>query len=255
MKTTALAVLAVAGCAGVANAQAFYDVQVTDFFSGTPVSEIDVRSTDFVQVSVYLDRNGSTAGFFNSFTAWSQFAGQMATSTGSWFVDESQAVFGQAQTSTNDLWLGRRPTAETFYPSGAAGGFRYNSETYSLSNGGTVLGGSSNGNFEGITAASALNGFLHDTSERLEVFRAILDFSSIPLHEGPNGGLIGTDSILVDIDYLAAATQIFIDPEFNISRFVTAEMDGGSAQLTLVPTPASVALLGLGGLAAGRRRR
>lgn len=253
MKTTALAVLAVAGCAGVANAQAFYDVQVTDFFSGTPVSVIDVRSTDFVQVSVYLDRNGSTAGFFNSFTGWSQFAGQMATSTGDWFVDESQAVFGQAQTSTNDLWLGRRPTTETFYPSGAAGGFRYNSETYST--GGGLLGGSSNGNFEGITAASALGGFQQDTSDRLEVFRAILDFASLPLYQGPGGGLIGTDEIVVNIDYLAAATQIFIDPQFNISRFVTAEMDGGNASLTLVPTPASMALLGLGGLAVGRRRR
>lgn len=253
MKTTALAVLAVAGCAGVANAQAFYDVQVTDFFSGVQVSEIDISSTDFVQVSVYLDRNGSTDGFFNSFTGWSQFAGQMATSSGEWFVDESQAVFGQAQTSTNDLWLGRRPTSSTFFPPGASGGFRYNAETYVLGGGGTVLGGTSNGNFEGITAAAALGGFNFDASDRLEVFRAILDFSSLPL--AANGGLLGVESIQVDIDYLAAATQIFIDPGFNISRFVTANMDGGSASLTIVPTPASVALLGLGGLAVGRRRR
>lgn len=247
MKTTALAVLAVAGCAGVANAQAFYDVQVSS-------SVIDITTdSPFVEVSIFLDRNGSTDGFFNSFQGWSQFAGQLTTSDGTWFVDEAAAFGGQAQTSTNDNWLGRRPTDNTFFPPGTSGSFRYAGESYNLTDGGNTLGGGSNGNFEGITAPTALGGFNQDSSERLEVFRAILDISgAIPLHE--DGNLVDAEYI-VSIDYLAAATQVFIDAGFNTSRFVTGDMGGGSASITIVPTPASAALLGLGGLAATRRRR
>lgn len=267
MKNTALALIAVAGFAGVANAQALVDVTV----NGLKTDVVDVNDS-FQFVEVRLQRNGSTAADWANFTAFSQFSGQLATSGGPAAfllndpgfgltdIESDTILGGTVQTSTNDNWLGRRPQSESFFPGGSAGGFRFASETYSqnlTASGSTLSGSSAGGNFDGITNAGVNGGFLTDVSEDLAVFRVFLDLRFIPRNAA--GRLEGTDSISISIDFLLNSLGIYVDGAagtgHNTTRFVTDETAVSGATLIITPAPASAALLGLGGLAATRRRR
>ena len=242
MKTAAV-IVALAGLSGAASAQALFALEVDK----ASLDPSNMSENGLVTVSLFLDRNGSTDGFFGDFTAWSQFAGQMNASAGSWVApNEAAPLDGQPQLNTGD-WIGRRPASATSFPGGSGGGFRFASQGYLLSNGGSVLLGDRPGQvIEGIAAPTALGGFLHDGSDRLEVFRAVLDLSDLLA-----GGTAGT----VDISFAPAAAAVFIDPVRNISRSVLNLMTVSGASVQIVPAPAALSLLGLGGLAAARRRR
>lgn len=234
MKSTIIAIAALAGTAGMANAQAFFEV----FVNGAATTEVDLNNAgeEIVDVSVYLDRNGDTREFFSSFTAWSQFGGSLtheAVSATGWETPDEETV-GDRGGANADLWEGRRPPAFPV-PGGSAGGFRFAAANYT--NDGAELG-----NIAGIAASSALGGFQHDTSERIEIFRATLD-------------LTGANAAAYNVTWVNGLTQIFIDAGFNIERSVFEEMSSNEARITVVPTPATASLLGLGGLAAMRRRR
>ena len=68
------------------------------------------------------------------------------------------------------------------------------------------------------------------------------------------GNLGSISTSFGNIPLSGAITQLFLSPSGN---FFTSNFDGVNAGFTaqIVPTPGALALVGLGGLAAGRRRR
>lgn len=223
MKSTMIAIVALAGTAGLANAQATLDVLV----NGSAAFETDTPGQ--VEISIVLNRNGSTAGEYASFAGFSQFGGDLNSTVGTF------AAVSEGSETSGDAWLGRRPPSTPGFPGGGGGGFRFNPATPGTASGGSITG------IAGNQASTALGGFLQDGSETIEVYRATLDLS---------GAAVGTYSV----DFAATLIQVF-SGGFAIDRAVLNDTALNSARITVTPTPATAALLGLGGIAAGRRRR
>lgn len=228
MKTRSVAFLAAAGLAtGAACGQASLDVLVngtTDFSGGAGY-------TGQFQITVVLNRNGSTDGYFNSFQAWSQFGGSLVSGVGAFAQPVEGADFSETQ--AND-WEGRRPPAFPV-PGGSGGGFRYPGANQGV---GVANGGSIDG-IAGIAQSAALGGFSQDTSPSIEVYRATLDvFNATGLYE---------------VAFEASLIQVFI-ADFNIERAVLNNMILNAARLDFTPAPGSAtALLAGAGLLTRRR--
>ncbi|MEM1329170.1 MAG: PEP-CTERM sorting domain-containing protein [Planctomycetota bacterium] len=235
---TAIALVALAGAASAANAQ-FVEVLV----NGS--SDANLANGEAVEVSLYLDRDGATDGFFAAFSGWSTFGGTFGSDAGTWqgFTENASELTGINPFAADgpDTWtLGRRPGGVAGLGNGA---FRYpNAATNTLTyQGGSTLELDGGGNFEGFQAGAALGNNFPDSSERIEVFRAVLDFTGVAA---------GTYSV----DFLISSLQIG-SGSLDAARSVVDGADVRGATVTIVPAPASAALLGLGGLAAARRRR
>ncbi len=104
-----------------------------------------------------------------------------------------------------------------------------------------------------------LDGTFTELSPGIVAFNGLLsgvefnDVSGDGTFDGPTAGSFSTD-LPGEAPYDGALVQLFLD---GTSGFFDADFTGVSTQVSgvIVPAPASLALLGLGGLAATRRRR
>lgn len=224
---SAIALIAIAGFAGAANAQASLDVLI----NGSNSYTADEAGAGIVDISIVLNKNGSTDGFYANFAGFSQFGGDLVSTAGTFAQPNEAGV----QDSTSGNWEGRRAPSTFGFPGGGGGGFRFNAATGGVATGGSIAG------IAGAQASSALGGFLQSGDTSIEVYRAQLDLTGVAAGD-------------YSVDFAASLLQVFIDG-FAIERAVLNDTTLNGAAITITPTPASVALLGLGGLAAGRRRR
>jgi len=221
----AIAIAAVAGLTTAANAQVFDMVINT-----APNDGPNYVQGTLIEYSLYLD-NSQGAGF-TSFAGWSSFAGfTSAVGTHNLPVETISQTSGGA-------WEGRRPPSTAGFPGGSAGGFRFSPQAYTaIPNG--LAGATAANAYEGLAASVPLGGFLQDSSPRLEVFRGSF-FADV----------VGT--WVLDFDAVDAA---YFLPGFSTTVIgVQNSMGHNPDTYTVTPAPASLALLGLGGLAARRRR-
>jgi len=226
MKNVAIAITAVAGLTAGANAQVF-DMVIT-----SPADPSNLAPGALVEYSLYLD-NTQGAGF-SSFFGWSSFAG-FTSAPGTHILPVETAT----QTS-GGAWEGRRPPTTVGFPGGSAGGFRFSPQAYTAIPDG-LAGANAGSAYEGLAASVPLGGFLQDGSPRLEVFRGSFN---APVAAGTYNLTFNS----VDAAYFQTST-------FDTTVIGVASMMGNNdASYTVVPGPASLALLGIGGLAARRRR-
>ena len=236
MKNVAIALTAVAGLAAGAHGQAFEVVITTpangpDITPGVP----DYLPGTTIEYSIYMDNGLGSGGGFTNFFGWASFAGRTDGPGTHNLPDELSGT----QNTTSDIWEGRRPPATFGFPGGAAGGFRFAAQTYTaIPNGLEGAGGLA---YEGLAASTPLGGFQQDGSPRLEVFR---------------GSFVGDVEGVFDLDFNPVDAAYFADAGFNTTVIgASNDMDSLSAAYAVgIPAPASLALLGLGGLAARRRR-
>lgn len=265
MKRSVIAVAAVAGLASAANAQVF-DIVMSE-------TTVDVSGgAAQVEFAMFFDTLGATeidaggAGF-QPFFGWAGLNGVFSATGGSFQLiaetDDDAAggtvstPFGAGAIAPTD-WFGRAPgTAAVngsdgevppfgtvadlaFGTDGSGGSFRFgNAEpNYEVRDGGLTLGFTS-GAISGAQAPAAVGGTGQDTSPRIEVFRGVIQFDE-------------NDVGIQDIDFVGLAS-FFI--ESGLSGFTSVGLANQGGTVEVVPTPASLALLGLGGLAANRRRR
>ena len=169
----------------------------------------------------------------SDFDGWASYEGRMS---GPGSVHNAPAEASTDNTTSGD-WDGRRPPSTTGFPGGAAGGFRFTSQTFTPIVGG--LEGSAGQPFRGHAASVVEGGFQLDTSADLEVFRG----SFTP-------EVAGDFLLSFDVDEIwyygtgSTAPLILIDPSFQSIP----------ARYAWVPTPATALPLGFG-LVAVRRRR
>jgi len=112
---------------------------------------------------------------------------------------------------------------------------------------------------QGETLTGSLDGTFTELSPGFVAFNGLLsnvefnDISGDGTFDGPSSGSFGTD-LPGSAPYSGALVQLFID---GTGGFFDADFSGVSTQVSgeVIPAPASLALLGLGGLAAMRRRR
>lgn len=227
-----LLILALFAAPEAVHASATLDVLV-DGRSSSSADPVD--GDGILDISIVLNRNGSTDGFFSGFSGWSQFGGSLVHNIPGavWIApDESAGV----QSTTTGEWQGRRPPSQVGFPGGAYGGFRFNPDTSTTSS--MRIDG-----IAGIAASSTLGGFLHDGSGSLEVFRAQLDVTGI--------NQPGNYSISLDPSLL----QIFFGG-FQVERAVLDEVVINGVEVGyLIPAPGSLAVLGAAGFCSVRRRR
>lgn len=267
MKRTVIAVAAVAGLAAAANGQVF------DIVTDTAVADVSGGAV-VVNFSLYLDTLGNETGLdvggtdLVDFFGWAGINGVFNSTAGSFIANQEtdddaaggtiSTPFG-AGTIADSGWFGRRPgTAAVngsdgevppfgtvadlaFGTDGSDGSFRFgnSSGVVEVRNGGLTLGGEGGTTISGAQSPTAVGGSNQDTSSRIEVFRGQISFDENDVGEQD-----------INFDGLAS---FFIEPALSgFTSFAFGNTGGG---VSVVPTPASIALLGLGGLAAGRRRR
>ena len=225
MRTT----LALTVCVGIA---ASAHAQVFEMVIHTPPNDgANYALSTPIEYSLYLD-NSQGPGF-SSFFGWSSFAG---------FVSAPGTHFGPVEgalDTSGGAWVGRRPPSTAGFPGGSAGGFRFSPQTYTpIPNG--LAGTSAGMAFEGLAASTPLGGFLQDPSPRLEVFRAAFVADSAGTHT---------------LGFNAVDAAFFNTASYNTTQIgVQSFMNSVGASYTVTPTPGSLALLGLAGLATRRRR-
>ncbi|MEM1329167.1 MAG: hypothetical protein AAGG07_01265 [Planctomycetota bacterium] len=241
---TVIALVAFAGTASVSQAQ-FVDVVVNGGSSATV-------SGGIVDVSLFLDRDRSTSGFFSSFAGWSTFGGRFTSDAGSWIggtesTTESTGLNPFAANGPDTWTFGRRPAG--FAPVGN-GSFRYPNPTSNALayQGGSTLELSGGGTFEGLQAGPTLGNIFADTTNRIEVFRAQIDFTGVTA--GTYDVAFELSSLAIGFGSLDIVRQVIGDATvMNASVTVTPPAQ------RLIPAPSSAAILGLSGLIATRRRR
>ncbi|MEM9065335.1 MAG: hypothetical protein AAGB51_07575 [Planctomycetota bacterium] len=261
-----IALAAVAGIAAAANGQVFDIVPSTNVadVSGGPVT---------VDFSLWLDTQGNETGIdvggaeLVDFFAWSGINGVFRTTAGSFNAEAETdndaaggtVLFGAFPgTVAATDWRGRRPgiaavngsDADFGPPFGVIGGqisdngndgsFRFSntSAMQEVRDGGLTLG-TVDGNIAGAQSPTAVGGSGQNADSRIEVFRGSITFDA---------GDEGLQTISFD-----GLGSFFV--EAGLTGFTSFGFNSIGGEVNVVPTPASVALLGLGGLAAGRRRR
>ncbi|MEM1329168.1 MAG: hypothetical protein AAGG07_01270 [Planctomycetota bacterium] len=242
MKST-LTLIALAGITGTANAQ-LIDIRLDGEKWLIPVSETDISS---VSLSIWLDRESATDGFFADFAGGSTCGGIRPTDgrpAGAFIggTESATEVTGSnpfAPDGPNTWTLGRRPGGVAGLNNGS---FRYpNASTNVFSyEGGSTMEFAGGGNFEGFQAGPSLGNNFPDTADRIEVFRATIDFSGIAAG-------------IYDVDFIASSLAIGFG-DLDTARPIVDLATVSGARFG-IPTPGTAALLSLAGLAAARRRR
>lgn len=273
MKKSA-ALLAVAGMAAVAHAQTvsilLNNNNGTNFQGTGGVSSVvfpSLTAVSTVQVDVVL--SWGTAGAPTNFKAWAAYIGTMtATHSSGVAAGGDMTIAAEASSHvaegpggfvsggfTPENWPGGRRPAEggfggpptfPFIPAGNSGndgGFRFpGGPAYSVAGGGTPVLTLSDGgaNINASQSSVALGNTNQNNSTDISVFR----FSMTP-------SIFGTytlDAVFADLAYYLP------DGTSNIPG-LQASATFNSATITVLPAPSTLALLGLGGIAAVRRRR
>lgn len=223
---TAIAIAVIAGAATAANAQ-FFEMVINT----APNDGADYAPGTTIEYSMFLRDGGS----FTNFVGWSSFAGR-SIAPGSHNLPVENATDTNNSQGQPDNWEGRRAPAQNFFPGGSSGGFRFSPQTYfAIPNG---LEGNGGLAYEGLAASVPLGGFQQDGSPDLEVFRGSFVADVVGTHL--------LQFVAVDAAYFAG--------DFSTTVIgVQSSMGNTDAAYTVTPTPASLALLGLG-LVARRRR-
>lgn len=226
--STALALIALTACPVAAPGSATLSVLV----NGQSDILYDASTSAILDVSIVLDRNGSTDGFLSNFAGWSQFSGSLVHGGigANWIAPVETSI----QTTTINDWEGRRPPSTPGFPGGTGGGFRFTPQQAETS-------AQRIDSIQGIAASTAIGGFLHDSAERLEVFRARLDLSGVFCNA-------------FTIDFEADLVQAFVDG-FSVERAVLHEIQFEHADIVLCPAPGACGLLGAGAVFRSRRCR
>jgi len=251
MKRSVIGILTVAGLAGAANAQSYEIVTDRD-----TVNLADAGDDGLVAFSLFFDTNGSTAGFFGSFFGWSQYAGIFESEAGVFQLTGDTGTYTDVQVApgffiafSDENWMGRRAPATgpagydgaSGASGGSNGGFRAFPQPYEAN--GSQLTGLGGGSLAGLQRSTPLGGTGQNEDPRLEVFRGVVDYSAAAAGD-------------YDLSFIPELLQIFIDADHNLERAVLSDMDSLAQTIhVIVPAPASMALLGLGGLVTTRRRR
>jgi hypothetical protein len=260
-----IALIAVAGIAGAAAAQSVsYDVS----FDGgaTFNNNVVVAPGDTVTISVWYRGADAIANFgafdifaFNFFVEGAADIGGFTS-----FTEQTNAVetmpnpSATALTGWNtaaDTWVqGRRPGAGTAF----GGGLSHNGWRFAPSVGilpATITSVATGNGFQLLKGGSAdIDGFQANgvfvpaftsehiqTSTEVEIFRIVYTPESIGDH----------DVRIVPVGGTAFAAGNFQSSTINLFGLI----EGSIGTITVIPAPGAFALLGLGGLAAARRRR
>lgn len=256
MKKSA-ALIAVAGLAAAANAQS-----VTVLVNGSSALTFDTST--YVPSALTVSMTLDTEGAYGDFSSWAAFIGSMGYSHSSGVAaagdisvptelatDEATNPAAPLNAfSTDTDWKGRRPAAwgsTLGVPPGGnnvAGSFRFPDQGgFSANQDGASATLDANGGAP-INAGqqpAALGNAQHNPSSSIEVFR----FDITPTAQ------IGTytiEALLNDLAYFIAGNNTSVSGLQNSVSY-------NNASVTFTPAPSTLALLGLGGLAAGRRRR
>jgi MYXO-CTERM domain-containing protein len=255
MKTAFVALVAVAGLAASASAQftgtAGLAFQVSSNGGASWGSSVDVTPGTNVLVRLVASYDGNGYGFGKIGLGFARFGGANATdgiSTAS-IVDNIATTPGQRPRQVVDVAGGRqlqvtRGTGGGTNPLAASNRLAWGQLTNDLASGGL------NANYR--------------AGSPVEVFRIAVvagDFGRTIVVGGETAtqargylGLNGQVDVTIDVGTPAAGSA-----PLSSFALTAAQMPGGvdpsTAAINIIPTPASLALLGLGGLVAGRRRR
>lgn len=187
--------------------QAFIDVLANG--ERTAVVVPTEPGAESVEISVWLDRDGDTSGFYDLFEGWALLEFVLIENV----PDAALSVPDEGPTDPMapdyqtrfGAWEGRRPPSiVTNGGGGSFGGFRfYDQQVYNGD--GSTLSGDPNGPSSAIRCYQApvvLGGNNIDTGERLRVFRTTMDLSGAP---------VGSYGVTVTFSDLA----VFIEPGLN----------------------------------------
>ena len=180
----------------------------------------------------------------------------VATATNTWMVDISYsnpagAIIDAGDTATVQIWAGFDDGLYAF----AGGALNVNTDdgagswsdlTLDLNGPGTTAGVGVGGNVTGI-----ITGQLHfplaqifaDTANPIKAWHGTFTTSDLSVH---------TANLTTD----TSKYEVYINKEGTSDSFLDSLIEGaGGIDIGIVPAPGTAALLGLGALAAGRRRR
>ncbi|MDX9911265.1 MAG: PEP-CTERM sorting domain-containing protein [Phycisphaerales bacterium] len=218
--TKAFAVLAVAGLAAAASAQSGIITITTD--AGGPVAPGTI-----VNVVVNVGYTGVTGG-----TGVAALRGAVtlpgADSVGGTVENSNEAI--QAVLPSDLAWTNGRRPGQFSQASFGQTGYRL---TGANDSGAGVFAG---GQLSFDAAFVAVSGL--PTNNNIDIFKFSFTRNS--------GGV-------VDLGFIVANIGVYTNGGPSNQSFTAAQVNGAS--VTFTPAPSSVALLGLGGLVAGRRRR
>jgi len=219
-----LAIVAAAGLASAAQAQLF-----TTVINTAPNNGSSYLQGTVIDYSLWLlDGNQYT---LPEFLGWSHFEGAVsAPGTHIAPIETVSDVNGGA-------WEGRRPPSTVGFPGGAAGGFRFDAQSYTVIPNG--LAGTGGDPIVGHAASVPEGGFLQDDSPDLEVFRASF-VADVP----------GSHQLVFEV-ITAGYFSNGINPIILVDPLPTQVI---GAPFTVVPNAASLIPFTLAGLCARRRR-
>jgi len=283
-------IVAAAGAAlavSAANAQ-FFDIEVDQ-----AVIDLNNGANQVVNFSLYLDIGSQTTGIDvganepQDFFGWSNWSGMFNLSGSGSFIanqeSDSDAQGGTQQTAFGEAiyptvgWFGRAPGSfaeggsigvlgpnsiapgtlvQTSGDAGSDGSYRFAAgldPLYAVTPDGKTLfnanGQVGTGLIQGGQAPTVVGGENQNTDNRVEVFRGQVSFAYTEGDISEFVALLGE----ADIDFTGGAS-FYIDDTLNVGTGLPSMSNIGGL-ITVVPAPSAVAMLGLGGLVAGRRRR
>lgn len=228
------------------SASAFF----VELIPGQTSVRLGADGTATFDVSFFLDRDGSTDGFFADFVGWYRSSMDFElTGAADWVMPTENL-----SDDSDGAWYGRRPSSEPGLTQSGFGSFRNSSDSISyeqrlMPDGSKVLGGAGFAFPIEAYQNGTLVGVAPDPSDRIEIFRA---------------QVVANSTGTITFDVLMEGLDILIDSA-GISRSVIRDLNGdirtdlvevrtGSIEVLAAPAPgATLALLGVAGVT--RRRR
>lgn len=227
MKNVIIGLVGVAGVAAAANAQVTLNLEVKFSTDGgtTWSSTVDANAGSVVQGAIFM--SGSGDGLFG-------LGGATLRMNGTGLIAGESAAFG-AGTDT-----------------GRVGPFNFGAATNAIF--------ATAGAFRIDAASDAANGstgagmtfFQRDPSSGGAAFSQANPALVFRFDVQTAAGRVGNGDIVVALDQLSRGVATYYTAGATRPTSIAANLVGGT--ITVVPTPATLALVGLGGLVAGRRR-